>query len=71
MSAIYKQADKDRISLEQLSLKKAVLIGETIRNPDFSSNALGSMVERFKRLEALFNLRDYGDCRGLFRVRAA
>ncbi|MBI5236498.1 MAG: AMP-binding protein [Deltaproteobacteria bacterium] len=51
MSAIYKQADKDNISLERSSLEKAVLIGETIRNPDFSSNALGLMVERCKRLE--------------------
>lgn len=51
MSAIYKQADKDGINLDSSSLKKAALIGETIRNPDFSSNALGGMVERFKRIE--------------------
>lgn len=50
MAALYKQADKDGIDLKESSLRKAVLIGETIRNVDFSSNELGNIVERLGTL---------------------
>lgn len=45
MLAIYRQAKKDGIRLYGLSFKKIVLIGETIRDIDFSSNTLGRMVQ--------------------------
>src|SRR3972149_431338 len=51
LTAVYKQAEKDGVQLEKSSLKKAVLIGESIRNPDFSSNTLGKMVEKFNTIE--------------------
>lgn len=51
LTAVYKQAEKDGVRLEKSSLKKAVLIGESIRNPDFSSNTLGKMVEKFSVIE--------------------
>ncbi|MBI5047551.1 MAG: AMP-binding protein [Deltaproteobacteria bacterium] len=50
--AIYKQAEKDRIDLKKSSLKKIVLIGEAIRNADFSSNTLGKMVEKLSTAES-------------------
>jgi len=50
--AIMKQAEKDNINLEKSSLKRIVLIGETIRNPDFSSNAMGKMVEKLSFAES-------------------
>lgn len=50
--AIYKQAEKDNINLEESSLKKIVLIGEAIRNQDFSSNTLGKMVEKASFVES-------------------
>ena len=50
--AIYKQAEKDNINLEESSLKKIVLIGEAIRNQDFSSNTLGKMVEKLSSVES-------------------
>lgn len=43
--SIYRQAEKDGIPMDNSSLKKAVLIGEAIRNQDFSSNILGKMLE--------------------------
>ncbi|MBI3398277.1 MAG: AMP-binding protein [Deltaproteobacteria bacterium] len=51
LNSIYKQAEKDGIKLYSTTLKKAVLIGESIRNPDFSSNTLGKMVERIGSVE--------------------
>lgn len=51
ISAIYRQADKDGISLDSLGINKAVLIGETIRNADFTSNELGNIVERIDGLK--------------------
>ncbi|MBI5562853.1 MAG: AMP-binding protein [Deltaproteobacteria bacterium] len=51
MAAIYRQAGKDGVDLGSLGLRKAVLIGETIRNADFSSNALGNIVESMNSLE--------------------
>lgn len=50
--AICKQAEKDNINLKESSLKRIVLIGEAIRNPDFSSNALGKMVEKISFVES-------------------
>ena len=50
--AIYKQAEKDRIDLKKSSIKKIVLIGEAIRNLDFSSNTLGKMVEKLSTAES-------------------
>lgn len=50
--AIYKQAEKDRIDLKKSSLKRIVLIGEAIRNPDFSSNTLGKMIEKASSVES-------------------
>ena len=44
MLAIYKEAEKEGIKLDTFSLKKAVLIGESIKNTDFSSNTLGKML---------------------------
>lgn len=49
--AIYKEAEKENINLSTSSLKKFVLIGEAIRNPDFSSNAMGKMIERLGSVE--------------------
>lgn len=49
--SICKQAEKDGIRLEKSSIKKAVLIGESIRNPDFSSNTLGNIVEKLTQVE--------------------
>jgi len=46
ISAIYRQAEKDGISLDSIGINKAVLIGETIRNSDLTSNELGSIVEK-------------------------
>ncbi|MFQ5900282.1 MAG: phenylacetate--CoA ligase family protein [Thermodesulfobacteriota bacterium] len=43
--AIYREAEKEGIRIDELSLKKAVLIGETVRNTDFSSNTLGKMLK--------------------------
>lgn len=48
---MYKQAEKDGIELNKLSLKKAVLIGESIRNTDFTSNKLGKMLETSAGIE--------------------
>ncbi len=42
--AIYKEAEREGIKLDEFSIKKAVLIGESIKNTDFSSNALGKML---------------------------
>jgi len=50
--AIYKQAEKDNIDLKKSSLKRIVLIGEAIRNPDFSSNTLGKMIENISSVES-------------------
>lgn len=49
--AIYKEAEKENINLSASNLKKLVLIGEAIRNPDFSSNSLGKMIERLGSVE--------------------
>ncbi|MBI5885950.1 MAG: AMP-binding protein [Deltaproteobacteria bacterium] len=51
ISAVYRQADKDDIDINSLGIRKAVLIGETIRNADFTSNELGNIVERLDGLE--------------------
>ena len=48
---IYKQAEKDGIELSKLSLKKAVLIGESIRDIDFTSNNLGEMLNKSVGIE--------------------
>lgn len=50
--AIYKQAEKDNVNLERSGLKKVILIGEAIRNPDFSSNTLGKMIESLDTVES-------------------
>ncbi len=58
LAAVYKQADKEgtpdggNTPLDRLPFNKAVLIGETIRNADFTSNALGNIVQRKVPLEA-------------------
>ena len=46
-----KEAEKTGISLKELNLKKALLIGESIRAEDFSSNNLGRLVEERWDLE--------------------
>jgi len=51
IAAIYKQADKEGTPLDTLPFNKAVLIGETIRNADFTSNTLGNIVQRKVPLE--------------------
>ncbi|MBI5971011.1 MAG: AMP-binding protein [Deltaproteobacteria bacterium] len=51
VAAVYKQADKEGIPLGSLPFNKAVLIGETIRNADFTSNTLGNIVQRKALLE--------------------
>ncbi|TAL23849.1 MAG: phenylacetate--CoA ligase family protein, partial [Nitrospirae bacterium] len=38
-------AKEEGVSIRNISLKKIVLIGESIRNQDFSSNSLGKLVE--------------------------
>ena len=45
MLAMARHAKEEGIPLAKTSLKRIVLIGESIRNPDFSSNSLGKMVE--------------------------
>lgn len=52
LAAVYKQADKEGVPLDTLPFNKAVLIGETIRNADFTSNTLGNIVQRKVPLEA-------------------
>lgn len=45
MVALARHAMEEKISINNVSLKKIVLIGESIRNPDFSSNSVGRLVE--------------------------
>ncbi len=44
MLAIYKEAEREGIKLDEFGMKKAVLIGECIKNIDLSSNTLGKML---------------------------
>ncbi len=46
MLSIYKEAEEEGIKPENITFKKAILIGESIRNKDFSSNTLGEMLNR-------------------------
>jgi len=46
MLSIYKEAEKEGIKPENITFKKAILIGESIRNKDLSSNALGEMLSQ-------------------------
>lgn len=51
LNSIYAQAEKDGVDLHTLCVRKAVLIGDAIRNPDFTSNALGNIVQRVDSIE--------------------
>ncbi|MGA1842868.1 MAG: phenylacetate--CoA ligase family protein [bacterium] len=45
MLHLYKEMQKIELSVSDFKLKKAILIGDTIREPDFSSNTLGWAIE--------------------------
>jgi phenylacetate-CoA ligase len=45
MLHLYKEMQKIELSVSDFTLKKAMLIGDAIREPDFSSNALGRAIE--------------------------
>lgn len=45
MVQMIRRASGNGISIENLDIKKIVLIGDSIRNPDFSTNPLGSLIE--------------------------
>jgi phenylacetate-CoA ligase len=46
MVQMYRRMDENGVSPRDLGLKKIVLIGDSIRNADFTTNALGRLIER-------------------------